>query len=96
MNDLTLESVEEAFLQWCEQRSNHSEPITKKLWEMVLKLYPKYKRTMICRRLGLSGSPLKQHLDSRSSSGAGFVLASVDSVKEHLTPNIQLTIQGKE
>ena len=34
--------------------------------------------------------------DSRSSSDSGFVLASVDSVKEHLTPNIQLTIQGKD
>ena len=96
MSDLTLESVEEAFAQWREQRSNRSEPIPKKLWEMVLKLYPKYKRTMIGRRLGLSGSQLKQHLDSHCSSETGFVLASVDSVKEHLTSNIQLTIQGKE
>ena len=96
MSKLTLESVEEAFQQWREQRSNLSEPIPKKLWEMVLKIYPKYKRTVICRRLRLSGSQLKQQLDSSSSSGAGFVLASVDSVKELLNPNIQLTIQGKE
>ena len=96
MNDLTLESVEEAFAQWREQRSNLSEPIPKKLWEMVSKLPQKYKRTVICRRLRLSGSQLKQQLDSSSSSGAGFVLASVDSVKELLNPNIQLTIQGKE
>ena len=96
MSGLTLEVVEKAFTQWREQRSNLSEPIPKKLWEMVLKIYPKYKRTVICRRLRLSGSQLKQQLDSSSSSGSGFVLASVDSVKEHLNPNIQLTIQGKE
>jgi hypothetical protein len=95
MNDLTLESVEEAFAQWREQRSNLSEPIPKKLWEMVSKLPQKYKRTVICRRLRLSGSQLKQYLDS-SSSGSGFVLASVNPVKEKLTPNLQLTIQGKE
>ena len=96
MSNLTLESVEEAFQQWREQRSNLSEPIPKKLWEMVLKIYPKYKRSVICRRLRLSGSQLKQYLDSRCFSESGFVLASVDSVKEHLNPNIQLTIQGKE
>jgi len=39
---------------------------------------------------------LQQHLDNRSSSDSGFVLATVDSVKEHFIPNIQLTIQGKE
>ena len=96
MGDLTLELVEEAFVQWREQRTSRSESIPKKLWEMVLKLYPKYKKTVICRRLGLSGSQLKQHLDNRSSSDSGFVLATVDSVKEHFIPNIQLTIQGKE
>ena len=95
MSGLTLEFVEKAFQQWREQRSNLSEPIPKKLWEMVLKLPPKYKRTVICRRLRLSGSQLKQYLDS-SSSGSGFVLASVNPVKEKLTPNLQLTIQGKE
>jgi hypothetical protein len=96
MSNLTLESVEEAFQQWREQRSSRSESIPKKLWEMVLKIYPKYKRTVICRRLRLSGSQLKQYLDSGSSSGGGFVLASIDSTKEDLSPNIQLTIQGKE
>lgn len=97
MIDLTLESVEEAFQQWREQRSSRSESIPKKLWEMVLKIYPKYKRTVICRRLGLSGSQLKQYLDSRFiSSDGGFVLASIDSAKEDLSPNIQITIQGKE
>lgn len=97
MSYLTLESVEEAFHQWREQRSSRSESIPKKLWEMVIKIYPKYKRTVICRRLRLSGSQLKKYLDSRFiSSGGGFVLASIDSAKEDLSPNIQLTIQGKE
>ena len=35
-------------------------------------------------------------MNSSSSSDSGFVLASVDSVKEHLNSNIQLTIQGKD
>jgi hypothetical protein len=96
MSDLTLELVEEAFVQWREQRTSRSESIPQKLWEMVLKLHPKYKKTVICRRLRLSGSQLKQHLDSRPSFDSGFVLASVDSANEHLSPNIQLTIQGKE
>ena len=93
MSDLTLEVVEEAFQQWREQRNSRSELIPHKLWDMVLKLYPKYKKTVICRRLGLSGSQFKQHVANSSSSGGGFVLASIDS---HLIPNIQLTIQGKE
>ena len=96
MSGLTLEVVEKASTQWREQRSNLSEPIPKKLWEMVLKLPPKYKRTVICRRLRLSGSQLKQQLDSSSSSGSGFVLASVNPVKKQLTTHLQLTIQGKE
>jgi len=95
MRDLTLESVEEAFQQWREQRSSRSESIPKELWKMVLKIYPKYKRTVICRRLRLSGSQLKQYLDSGSSSGGGFVLASIDSAKKYL-PDVQVTIQGKE
>ena len=96
MSGLTLEIVEKAFQLWREQRTSRSESIPQKLWEMVLKLYPKYKKTVICRRLRLSGSQLKLHLDSSSSSDSGFVLASVDSVKEHLNSNIQLTIQGKD
>lgn len=96
MSDLTLESVEEAFQQWREQRSSRSESIPKELWGMVLKIYPKYKRTVICRRLRLSGSQLKKYLDSRFiSSGGGFVLASIDSAKKYL-PDVHVTIQGKE
>ena len=41
MSDLTLEVVEEAFQQWREQRNSRSELIPHKLWDMVLKLYPK-------------------------------------------------------
>jgi hypothetical protein len=60
MSGLTLEVVEKAFQLWREQRSSRSESIPKKLWEMVLKIYPKYKRTVICRRLRLS--PVKEKL----------------------------------
>ena len=48
MSGLTLEFVEKAFSQWREQRSCRSELIPKKLWEMVLKLYPQYKKTGLC------------------------------------------------
>jgi hypothetical protein len=100
MNSLTLESAEAAFQQWREQRSSRSELIPKNLWSMALKLYPQYKRSIICRRLGLSGGQFKQHLDDNSPtfSDSGFVLASRDSVKENsmLKSKVQLTIQGKE
>ena len=45
MSGLTLEVVEKAFQLWREQRTSRSESIPQKLWEMVLKLYPKYKKT---------------------------------------------------
>ena len=60
MSGLTLEVVEKAFAQWREQRTSRSESIPQKLWEMVLKLYPKYKKTVICRRLRLSGRLVSQ------------------------------------
>ncbi len=81
MSGLTLEVVKKAFAQWRYQRTSRFESTPQKL-------YPKYKKTVICRRLRLSGSQLKLHLDSSSSSDSGFVLASVDSVNEHLSPNI--------
>jgi len=52
MSGLTLEFVEKAFSQWREQRSCRSELIPKKLWEMVLKLYPQYKKMSFVADLG--------------------------------------------
>ena len=100
MESITLESVEQAFCDWRAQRSNRAELIPKNLWRMALKLYPQHKRTIICRRLRLSGGQFKRHLEYVNHTGFhdDFVLASRDFVKENSNSSseIQLTVQGKE
>lgn len=101
MERITLESVEQTFYEWRAQRSSRAEAIPKNLWYMALKLYPQHKRTIICRRLGLSGGQFKQRLEDSAHAlhDSDFVLASTDSVKEKSRPTtteIKLTIQGKE
>ena len=63
MEGITLESVEQAFCEWRARRISRTELIPKNLWHMALMLYPQHKRTIICRRLGLSGGQFKQHLE---------------------------------
>ena len=98
MNSLTLESAEEAFRQWREQRSSRSESIPEALWSMALGLYPQYKRSKICRHLQLSGGQFKQRLEHgrETDTNHGFVMASHDAPKATLEVNsdIQLTLQG--
>ena len=99
MADITMELAKESFSQWRIRRSNQSEPIPEKLWDMALRLYPKYKRSHICEQLRLSGSQFKRRLEEgRACIDQGFILASKDEIK--VTPKqgqeIQLTIQGKE
>lgn len=100
MEGITLESVERAFYEWRTGRSSRTELIPKNLWHMALKLYPQHKRTIICRRLRLSGGQFKQHLEASGHAflDNGFVLASADYVKKNSTPysEVQLTIKGKE
>lgn len=100
MDIMTLESVEAAFSDWRDQRSSRTDPIPEYLWAMALKLYPAHKHSKICHRLRLSASQFKPRLESREQSPAdkGFVLASRDEVKVNLhpSPDVQLTIQGKE
>lgn len=100
MNDLTLESVEEAFRQWRDQRSSRVESIPEMLWSMALGLYPQYKRSKICRILRLSGGQFKERIDAGSYPfpSTGFVLASnKEKVKATpiSSPEIQLTLQGQ-
>lgn len=99
MEGITLESVEEAFCEWRAQRSSRTDLIPKNLWSMALGLYPKNKRSIICRRLRLSGSQFKQRLEGSRHTfvDTGFVLASRDVIKENPVPNhnVQLTIQGQ-
>jgi hypothetical protein len=97
---ITLESVEEAFCLWRTQRSSLAELIPKNLWSMALELYPGYKRSIICKRLRLSGSQFKQRLEESCNqfSNKGFVLAARDESKANslANPEVKLTIQGKE
>lgn len=100
MEGITLELVDEAFCEWRATRRSRAELIPKNLWSMALKLYPQYKRSIICHRLRLSGSQFKQRLEGGSHTFVdnGFVYASRDVVKENPASNheVQLTIQGKE
>ena len=102
MNGLTLESAEEAFRQWRDQRSNRVESIPEMLWSMALGLYPQYKRSKICRILRLSGGQFKERLDAGPHPflSTGFVLASNKEVVKATpipspSPEIQLTLQGQ-
>jgi len=100
MNGLTLESAEEAFRQWRDQRSSLVDSIPEMLWSMALGLYPQYKRSRICRILRLSGGQFKERLDAgpHPFPSTGFVLASnKEVVKATLipSPEIQLTLQGQ-
>ena len=98
MEGIPLESAEEAFFDWRAQRSSRAELIPKSLWSMALGLYPKNKRSIICRRLGLSGGQFKRRLEGGGDTRAnhGFVLASRDVAKatHELNSEIQLTLQG--
>lgn len=99
MNGLTLASAEEAFRQWRAQRSSRAELIPESLWAMALGLYPKHKRSIIYKRLRLSGSQFKRRLEESSASSCtkGFVLASCDAVTAAppINTEIQLTLQGQ-
>lgn len=57
---LTLEAVESAFIDWRASRKSRSESIPQELKDMVRQLIPHYKKSHICKALGLSGGQLKQ------------------------------------
>lgn len=79
MDSLTLEIVEEDFKQWRSARKSKSESIPLSLWARAVALYPKYKRSSICKKLCLSGSQLKLHLERAGhvfTQRGGFALAT--------------------
>ncbi|MES2212227.1 MAG: hypothetical protein V4490_03715 [Pseudomonadota bacterium] len=100
MENISIESTEASFHQWRSQRSSRAELIPEHLWNMALGLYPQYKRSKICRQLGLSGGQFKQRLDGFRPAFAdtGFVLALNDEPKADpkVHQEVQLVIQGKE
>jgi hypothetical protein len=100
MQSLTIELVEAAFCEWRGKRGSRAESIPKNLWAMAVELYPKYKRSKICHRLGLSGSQFKRRLEGEVNplTESGFALAYRDEIKANpeLITEVRLTIQGKE
>lgn len=100
MGSISLESTEASFDQWRAQRSSRAELIPDNLWNMALGLYPQYKRSRICRQLGLSGGQFKQRLDGCRPAFAdtGFVLASNNKLKAKpkAHPEVRVVIQSKE
>ena len=66
---------------------------------MALGLYPKYKRSLICHHLRVSGAQFKRRLEDGGDTRAtnNFVLASRDEVKTMpvASTEIQLTLQGQ-
>jgi|GWRWMinimDraft_5_1066013.scaffolds.fasta_scaffold24567_2 hypothetical protein len=100
MKSVTIELVNEAFCKWRAERSSRAESIPENLWALAIGLYPQYKRSIICHRLHLSGSQFKRRIEGNPPTCAdnGFVVASRDEIKVTLkpSPDVQLTIQGKE
>lgn len=61
---LEIAQIEQEFNQWRKIRRNSREEIPQDLLYKARKLYPAYKKSMICERLKLSDKKLKQILDS--------------------------------
>jgi len=90
---IDLEVVAELFQRWRSQRTSTREPIPDRLWRLVASLCSQHNKSAICKRLGLGGSQLKQHVERvTSKDDNGFVLATPQAdVKEPEAPVIQGT-----
>ena len=90
---IDLEVVAELFQRWRSQRTSTREPIPDRLWRLVASLCSQHNKSAICKRLGLGGSQLKQHVERvTSKDDNGFVLARPqEDVKEPEAPVIQGT-----
>ena len=99
MQALSLDQVEKAFQDWRQGRTHKRESIPQRLWDMVLQLTPHYQRSLICRRLKLSGYQFKRKgvcLDQqRLKIPGGFVVAQAPTTAQFLPSSLTLTIQGK-
>jgi hypothetical protein len=61
---LSLEHIEQEFMNWRQERRNSREAIPQDLLDKARQLYPTYKKSVICERLKLSDKKLKEILDS--------------------------------
>lgn len=82
----TLTEVHKSFITWRETRQSRKEKIPDALWQQVASIYPAYPRTIICRRLGLSGSQLK-----RAMLGDGFATYSSGAKSDAIATKINDT-----
>lgn len=90
MDTLSLDNVEQAFNQWRQNRRSARAHIPLKLWRMAAELYPRYKKSHICKRLHLSGSQFKQKLTAGSHANnmaTGFIVA---------TPQVPILLEASE
>ena len=85
---LSLEQVEQEFMNWRQNRRNSREAIPQDLWEKAAQLYPAYPTSMICQRLKLSGGELKQHMlkpeNQNDLAQNPFVIAQMPAVQAEL------------
>ena len=92
---MQLDKVYEAFTKWRANKNNGSECIPEYLWEMVEKLQLNYKRSTICKTLGLSTAQFKKYclgtLKSSIAQDDGFV----EAVLPTSTPHCEISLQGK-
>ena len=83
---LSLEQVEQEFMNWRKQRRNSREAIPQDLWKKAVQLYPAYKTPVICKRLKLSGGELRQQMlksDNQNDLASNpFVIAQMPAAHE--------------
>ncbi len=68
MNQLSLQEVQQLFIEWRQQKKYPREKIPKNLWKAVAQLIPKYSITRVTRTLKISVAPLKQKIKKYHSS----------------------------
>ncbi len=79
MNQLSLQEVQQQFIEWRQQKKFLHEKIPIKLWKAAAQLIPKYSLTKVTRTLKISVAPLKQKIKkyhssiNQSSKEVGFV-----------------------
>ena len=56
---ITLTDVQKNFNAWRDTRTSKRERIPQALWEQVASIYSSYSSSIICQKLGISGTQLK-------------------------------------
>jgi hypothetical protein len=87
---LTLDIIEQDFINWRKTRRSRSAPIPEELWNKVVAVSGQYKSSKICKRLKLSGAQFKNritgHLQLPSPESMAFVTATPPVSTSSTTP----------